>query len=292
MKNIKGNLILLFAALIWGSAFVAQSAAMDFVEPFTYNALRSYIAFVFLLPIIFIFRNKNITSEERKTINHNSIIGGICCGIVLTFAMSFQQIGISYTTAGKAGFITALYIIFVPIVGILFKKKTPKQIWLCVLIALVGFYLLCIKENFSIGKGDLLVLCCAICFSFQIIAIDYFNLKNIDGIMMSCVQFLVVGILSTIPMLLFETPNMTNIMNAKVTILYAGILSSGVAYTLQIIGQKYTDPTIATLLMSLESVFAALSGWLILHEVLSTKELIGCTLVFLAVILAQMPNKK
>jgi drug/metabolite transporter (DMT)-like permease len=293
-KKMQGNLMLLITALIWGSAFVAQSVGMEYVGPFTYNMARSYIGFLVLIPVVLIFRKKRyaenpMTAEEKKVLNHNSIIGGICCGIVLCVASNFQQFALTMTTAGKAGFITALYIIIVPILGIFLGKKVPKIIWLCAAIAIFGFYLLCIKEDFSVGMGDLLGLCCAVCFSFHIMVIDHFTSKNTDSIMISCVQFLTSAIISTITMLIFETPSLNAIWDARIAILYAGVLSSGIAYTLQIVAQRYTNPTVAVLLMSLESVFAALSGWLFLHESMSAKEFAGCALVFLAVILAQIP---
>ena len=293
-KQMQGNLMLLLTALIWGSAFVAQSAGMDYVGPFTYSTARNLIGFAVLIPVIIVFRKKArslhpTTDAENRALNKRSIIGGIVCGIALGVAGNFQQVGISMTTAGKAGFITALYIILVPILGIFLKKKVPKIIWLCVWIALIGFYLLCMKGGFTLSKGDLLCLICAVCFSGHILVIDHFNTKNVDGVLMSSVQFLVAGLLSMVLMFLFEQPTLNSIWDAKLTILYAGVLSSGVAYTLQILGQKHTNPTVATLLMSLESVFAAVFGALFLKEILSPRELIGCVLVFAAVILAQIP---
>ena len=230
-----------------------------------------------------------MSADEQKQVNRNSLIGGACCGVVLCVASSLQQFGVSMTTAGKAGFFTALYIVIVPLMGVFIKKKIPKIIWLCVAIAVAGFYLLCVKEGFSIGTGDLLVLCCAFFFSIHIMVIDHFTAGKVDGVRMSCVQFLVAGVLAIICMFLFEEPSLASIWDARVSILYAGVMSCGVAYTLQILGQKDTDPTTATLLMSLESVFAALSGWVLLNEALSMKELFGCALVFVAVILAQIP---
>lgn len=291
---MQGNLMLLITALIWGSAFVAQSAGMEYVGPFTYNMSRSYIGFLVLIPVVIFFRKSSqkehpITKEENRELNIRSIKGGIFCGLALGVASCIQQIGVSMTTAGKAGFITALYIIIVPILGIFLKKRIPKIIWLCVAIALVGFWLLCIKEGFSIGTGDLFCLLCAFCFSVHIMVIDHFTAQKTDSIMISCVQFLVAGIFSTVLTVLFESPSWGAIWDAKLTILYAGVLSSGVAYTLQVVAQRYTKPTVATLLMSLESVFAALFGALILHEILTGKEFLGCVLVFVAVILAQIP---
>ena len=293
-KKMRGNLMLLLTALIWGTAFVAQSAGMDHVQPFTYNGIRTLIGGLVLIPVIFFFdkikpESQRLSAEEQKLVNKNSLIGGTCCGLVLCVASSLQQFGVSMTTAGKAGFITALYIVIVPLMGVFIKKKIPKIIWLCVAIAVAGFYLLCVKEGFSIGTGDLLVLCCAFFFSIHIMVIDHFTAGKVDGVRMSCVQFLVAGVLAIICMFLFEEPSLASIWDARVSILYAGVMSCGVAYTLQILGQKDTDPTTATLLMSLESVFAALSGWVLLNEALSMKELFGCALVFVAVILAQIP---
>lgn len=293
-RKMRGNLMLLITALIWGTAFVAQSAGMNYVEPFTYNGVRTLIGGLVLIPVILLFDrlkplSQRPTPEEKKRINRNSAVGGVFCGILLAVASSLQQYGISMTTAEKAGFITALYIVIVPLMGVFIHKKIPKIIWLCVAIAVAGFYLLCVKEGFTVSLGDLLVLCCAFFFSLHIMCIDHFGAKEVDGVRMSCVQFLVAGLLCMIPMAVFETPTWENLWAARVTILYTGVMSCGVAYTLQILGQRDTDPTTATLLMSLESVFAALSGWVILHESLSVKELFGCVLVFAAVILAQIP---
>ncbi|MDO4490345.1 MAG: DMT family transporter [Lachnospiraceae bacterium] len=293
-KEMQGNLMLLLTALIWGSAFVAQSAGMEYVGPFTYNMSRSFIGFLVLIPVVLFFRKSSLkehplSKEEQRALNKGSVKGGIFCGLALGIASCVQQVGVSMTTAGKAGFITALYIIIVPILGIFLRKRIPKIIWLCVVIALVGFWLLCIKEGFSISAGDLFCLLCALCFSVHIMVIDHFTAQPTDSIMISCVQFLVAGIFSAVLTLIFETPTWSAIWDARLTILYAGVLSSGVAYTLQIVAQRYTNPTVATLLMSLESVFAALFGGLVLHEVLTGKELLGCVLVFAAVILAQIP---
>lgn len=290
-KKLQGNIMLLVTALIWGSAFVAQSEGMDYVEPFTYNAMRTLLGGIILIPIIAIFRISGKRSgnqtRERAPLK-TTVTGGICCGVILFLASSFQQWGITMTTAGKAGFITALYIIIVPILELIVYRRNRAMIWVCVAVATAGFYLLSIKSGFTIGKGDLLVLCCSLFFAVHIMVVDCFNEKNTDGMLMSCIQFFTAGVLMLIGMIIFENPQIDRILDAKYTILYAGIMSSGVAYTLQIIGQRYTDPTSATLLMSLESVFAALSGWLILNEKLSAKELTGCILVFTAVILAQL----
>lgn len=290
-KNLKGSIMLLITSFIWGTAFVAQSDGMNYVEPFTYNAMRTLLGGFVLIPIILIFKavGKRTGAPPLNYSLKNTVKGGICCGVVLFIASSFQQFGIAYTTTGKAGFITALYIVLVPLLlGMILKKAVPLKMWLFVLIAVVGFWFLCINEDFRISKGDFLVLCCALFFAAHIIVVDHFIEQNTDGMLMSCIQFFTAAVFMLIGMFVFESPNIDSIIDAKIPVLYAGIMSSGVAYTMQILGQRYTAPTIATLLMSLESVFAALSGWLILHEKLSPKELCGCGLVFTAVILAQL----
>lgn len=295
-QEMRGSLILLLTAFIWGIAFVAQSTAMDHIAPFTYMAARYLIGGIVLLPVVY-FRHlqkddlHSLTAEERIAKRKCTLRGGMCCGLILFISSAFQQFGISMTTTGKAGFITALYIIIVPFLSVFFGRKIPKKIWLCVVIAITGFWLLCVSGDFSVGLGDWLVLCCAFAFSAHILAVDHFTAKDADGIQMSCTQFFVAAGLSAIGMLIFEKPVWAAVCEAKWSILYAGVLSSGVAYTLQIIGQKYAKPTTATLMMSLESVFAALAGWLILGEILSGKELMGCVLVFAAVLLAQLPVK-
>lgn len=290
IKNFKGSIMLLITSIIWGTAFVAQSEGMNYVEPFTYNAMRTLLGGVVLIPVMILFRFSDKRNGKKKSSCSlkNTVIGGICCGVALFIASSFQQAGIAQTTAGKAGFVTALYIVIVPMIGIFLHKKMPLRMWLFIAIALAGFRLLCIKQDIGISSGDLLVFFGAIAFAVHITVIDYFNQKNTDGILMSCIQFFTAGLLMLICMFIFEKPTIPNIMGAGGTILYAGILSCGVAYTLQILGQKHTNPTLATMLMSLESVFAALSGWLILGEKLSIKEFIGCVLIFAAVILAQL----
>lgn len=282
--------MLLITSIIWGTAFVAQSEGMNYVEPFTYNAMRTLLGGVVLIPVMILFRfsDKRNGKEKSSCSLRNTVIGGICCGIALFIASSFQQAGIAQTTAGKAGFVTALYIVIVPMIGIFLHKKMPLRMWLFIAIALAGFWLLCIKQDVGISSGNLLVFFGAIAFAVHITVIDYFNQKNTDGVLMSCIQFFTAGLLMLICMFIFEKPTIPNIIGAGGTILYAGILSCGVAYTLQILGQKHTNPTLATMLMSLESVFAALSGWLILGEKLSIKEFIGCVLIFAAVILAQL----
>ena len=287
--------MLLTTAIIWGVAFVAQSVGMEYIGPFTFNFVRNMIGGFVLIPCIW-FLNKWKAKEgvvenvEQKQDKKTLLLGGICCGIALCLASNMQQIGIQYTTVGKAGFITALYIIIVPIMGIFLKKKCGIQIWISVVIALAGFYLLSVKEGFKLEAADTYLLCSAVLFSIHILVIDYFSPK-VDGVKMSCIQFFTSGILSGIVMLLTETPRMTEILAAWMPILYAGVMSCGVAYTLQIIGQKGMNPTVASLILSLESVISVIAGWIILHETLSAKEMIGCVLMFAAIILVQLPGK-
>ncbi len=297
--KLKYNVLLMLAALIWGSAFVAQSVGMDYLGPFTFNCVRSFMGSLVLLPVIwFMDRQKKAEGagqqkKEMTKVQQRKVLltGGVCCGIILTVSTSLQQIGLQYTSAGKAGFITALYILIVPLLGLLLGKKVGIKTWIGVALAVVGMYLLCMKEGFSISYGDFMVLLCAFVFSLHILTVDYFSPKT-DGIQLSCIQFFVCGCLSAFPMILFEQPNLYQILQAWLPLAYAGVLSSGVAYTLQIITQKHLNPTVASLLMSLESVFAVLTGWLVLKERLSVRELLGCVLVFAAIILAQLPQRQ
>lgn len=292
-KKLQGTMMLLLTALIWGSSFVAQRAGMEYIGPFTFNGIRSLIGGLVLIPVIFLFskeKNAELTEAEKKAGKKTLLLGGILCGIVLFAASSLQQIGMVYTTAGKAGFITALYIVLVPILGVFIRKKVKPIVWLCVTLAVAGLYLLCMTDGLSLSQGDLLVLLCAFAFSIHILVIDYFSPKT-DGVALSCIQFFVCGILSLFPMFLAETPVWSAILDCWIPILYAGVLSCGIAYTLQILAQKHTDPTVASLLLSLESVFAAIAGAIILHEQLAPRELAGCVLMFAAIIIAQLPSK-
>ena len=300
MERMKNNALLVLTALIWGCAFVAQSVGMDYVGPFTFNMARFLIGAVVLLPVIWFMDSQkkngagasadsleNQTSGDRKTL----IIGGICCGTALAVASSLQQWGILFTTVGKAGFITAMYIVIVPLLGVFIGKKVRPLIIACVAVAVVGFYFLCMTESLRLGLGDFLVLLCAIAFSIHILVIDHFSPK-VDGVKMSAIQFLTAAILSAVPTLMWEQPVFMEIFQAWQPVLYAGVMSCGVAYTLQIVAQKNADPTVASLLLSLESVFSALAGWVLLGQGLSLKELFGCVLIFCAIILAQLPEKK
>lgn len=296
--NLRSSALLLLTACIWGVAFVAQSVGMEYVGPFTFNFVRSILGGVVLIPCIFFLNRgeksgsaEKISEEEKKVQRKTLLTGGICCGIALCLATNFQQIGIQYTTVGKAGFITACYIVIVPVIGLFMKKKCSPMIWLSVLLAVVGLYLLCINEQFSIGYGDILVFVCAILFSVHILIVDYFSPK-VDGVKMSCIQFLVCGLLSGIAMLFAEQPQLSAVLLAWKPIAYAGIMSCGVGYTLQIVGQKGMDPTIASLILSLESCISVLAGWLLLGQILSMREGLGCVAMFAAIILAQLPAKE
>lgn len=309
-NGVKNTGMLFLAALIWGFAFVAQSAGMDYVGPFTFNAVRCIIGALVLVPVALLYKpekdskglKRYSTKVEQCAVksgtgawlsrNKMLLLGGISCGIFLGVATNLQQIGIMTTSVGKAGFLTALYIVLVPIAGLFFKKKCPATVWIGVVCSFAGLYLLCMKGgSFSLATGDLLLLGCAVVFTGHILVIDYFAPK-VNGVWMSCIQFFVAGIISAIPMLFTETPTREGIFAAKLPILYAGVMSCGVAYTLQILGQKNYNPTIAVLILSLESCFSVLGGFLILNETLSARELCGCALMFAAIILAQLPGKK
>lgn len=286
----KNACMLFLTAFIWGTAFVAQSVGMDYLGPFGFNGIRSLIGGVALLPCIYILGkiNKRTAGEEGST--KTLIAGGLCCGLALFAASSMQQIGIQYTTAGKAGFVTAFYIVLVPVLGMFLGKKTGWKVWLAVAMALVGLYFLCITESFSVGRGDIYVFIGSLLFAVHILIIDYFAPRT-DGVKMSCIQFFVAGILSMFPMAAFETTTVEGALRSWGPLLYAGVLSCGVAYTLQIIGQKNMNPTVASLILSLESCISVLAGWVILGERLSVREGLGCVLMFAAIILAQLPEK-
>lgn len=287
----KNAFMLILTAFIWGTAFVAQSVGMDYLGPFTFNGVRSLIGGAALLPCIALLNKINGVSGKRKEGWKDLLTGGTACGILLFAASSLQQVGIQYTTAGKAGFITAFYIVIVPVLGIFLKKKTGWKVWLAVALALAGLYFLCMTEKFSVGKGDILIFLCALIFSVHILVIDYFSPK-VDGVKMSCIQFFVCGLVSLPFMFLLETPRTGDILEGILPLLYAGVLSCGVAYTLQIIGQKNVNPAVASLILSLESCFSVLAGWIVLGERLSVRESLGCVLMFAAIILAQLPDKK
>lgn len=301
--TLRQSMLLLLTAAIWGVAFVAQSVGMDYVGPFTFNTMRSLLGGIVLIPCIVLLKRINVGSKDTAgAAEHASgdpagqrkvlLTGGVACGVLLCIASNLQQFGIMYTSVGKSGFITAMYIVLVPVLGIFLKKKAGIKIWCSVAIAVGGLYLLCMTDSgFSIQKGDLLLLLGAVIFSFHILTIDYFSPK-VDGVKMSCIQFFTCGILSMVCMFLFEQPQIGAILQAWMPIVYAGVLSCGVAYTLQIVGQKGMNPTVASLILSMESVISVIAGWLILHQKLSGRELLGCVLMFAAIILVQLPERE
>lgn len=294
-KNLKGTLILALTAIIWGISFVSQSVSMEHIGPNTFAGIRTLLGCATLLPVI-MFRNvsekRNHEIKEQKGSRKDVIIGGIICGVLLCIASTVQTYGMKYTTAGKSGFITAMYMILVPIVSIFMGKKIRPSVIVCVLIAVTGLYFLCIKKGeFSMGYGDLVTLICAVFFTFHILVIDHYSPK-VDGVKLSCMQFFVAGTINIIIMFIFEKPVLKDILVCAVPILYSGIMSCGVAYTLQIIGQKYAEPTVASIVMSMESVFAALAGWVILGQGMNGREIFGCLLMFGAITLIQLPPKK
>lgn len=291
MKNkLGGSLALLLATVIWGSAFIAQSVGMDHIGPMTFQAARCGLGAIFLVPVIFLFE-KDKKHYFKNWSDPKLWKTGFLCGSALFVAAGLQQIGLVYTTAGKAGFITAMYIVLVPILGLFLKRKPPASAWVSVVVAVAGLYLLSCVGVSEINKGDILMLGGALGFAIQITLVDAMA-GDLDGLRLNCIQAFVCALFSALVMAFTETPAIADIVSAAIPIGYAGIFSMGIAYSLQIIGQKHLDPTPASLIMSLESVFAALCGWLLLHEQLSTVELCGCALVFGAVIISQLPEKK
>ena len=302
---IPGSVILLLAALAWGSAFVAQSLGSDSVRPFTFNAARSLLGALVLVPVFLTFDRVN--KKPKKSGGKSLLIGGILCGVLLFMACNLQQFAISYVDTagktaeeletiekaniGKVAFLTALYIVLVPVFGVFMKKKAGVQVWLGVLIALIGMYFLSIKPGFTISGGDIYAFLCAFVFALQIIVVDEV-VDKVDPIRLSCLQFLVCGILSCVCAAIFDKPALSDILNAWAPILYMGVVSSGIAYTLQIIGQSRCNSVVASLVMSMESVFSALFGFLILHQAMLGREIAGCVLMLFAIVLAQIPGKK
>ena len=295
MKNntFKNTLLLLLAAFFWGTTFVSQSVAAETLPTFTYTCARSLLACVFLAIVIKIFDRVGVVTKKPATKEEKKVLlkGGLVCGGVLFVGMALQQYGMAFTTAGKAGFITALYIIIVPIVGIFFKKKTTLFLKLGIVLAVFGMYFLCIDSGFSIGRGDFFILLCSGGFAAHILVVDYFSPK-VDGMRLSLLQFIVVGGICLIIALITERPTASDIMACWFPILYAAVFSSGVAYTLQILAQKDLNPTIAAIVMSCESVFSVLAGWIVLGEKLSGREFLGCAFMLVAIILSQMPQKQ
>lgn len=289
--NLKGSLILILCAFIWGMAFSAQSTATGYMGPFTFVFIRFTITSIVLFGAYFLLRKKGKPSHKDSIPPKKYAILGTVIGLILFAACALQQIGIAYTTAAKSGFITALYIVLIPIIGIFMGKRIGKLVWLGVLVALIGLCLLCLKDDLSVNFGDLITLLCAFVFSFHIIVIDKYA-GNMNSVLLSAVQF-AVGAIAALPvMLLTETPVLSNILACWPSIIYAAVFSGAIGYTLQIIGQKYTEPTLASLLLCLESVFAAFGGWILLGEGLAPRELFGCFLMLGASVIAQLPDKK
>lgn len=294
-KQLRGGAMLMLTALIWGTAFVAQSVGMDYLGPCAFTATRNFIGCVALLPVIALasrLRSGAQPEEAAPAPGKKALFGwGAACGLLLGGATLLQQAGMQTASAGKAGFLTALYIVIVPVLGIFLGRRPGLKVWIGVVLALVGAYLLSVKGGAGIASGDLLVIASAVVFSLHILVIDSVP-AGMDGVRLSCVQFLVAGAFALVLALFLESFTWRDILSAWVPLLYTGVVSSGVGYTLQILGQRTVNPTVASLILSLESVFAALAGWAILGQALSLRELFGCALVFVAVILAQLPSKK
>lgn len=295
VRQLRGGAMLMLTALIWGTAFVAQSVGMDYLGPCAFTAVRNFIGCVALLPVIGLasrMRSGAQPEEAAPAPGKKALFGwGAACGLLLGGATLLQQAGMQTASAGKAGFLTALYIVIVPVLGIFLGRRPGLKVWMGVVLALVGAYLLSVKGGAGIASGDLLVIVSAVVFSLHILVIDSVP-AGVDGVRLSCVQFLVAGAFALVLALFLETFTWRDILSAWVPLLYTGVVSSGVGYTLQILGQRTVNPTVASLILSLESVFAALAGWAILGQALSLRELFGCALVFVAVILAQLPSKK
>lgn len=295
--KLRSNLLLLLSAFFWGIAFVAQESGAKLIPAFTFNAVRMTIGGVVLLPVIYLMGRKQGKDENNqksgKATAKQLLLGGVLCGGALFIASALQQQGLSYTSASKSGFITALYIVLVPIIGLFLKKKVNPLVWAAVVLSCIGMYMLCVTEGFTqINKGDLITMLCALFFSIQILLVDYF-VKILDPVKLSCVQFFTVGIISAVPAVLLEQTPIANILSAWGALLYTGVFSCGIAYTCQVIGQKGAKPAVASLIMSLESVFAALSGSILLPETnsLTPHQIIGCILMFSAILLSQLPVK-
>jgi len=305
-RALRANLLLSLTAAIWGAAFVAQDVAMDTMSPFTFNAARLLIAGLALLPCIRFLdvlerRRAAAGGEEApqcRTFSRMApaqkrtlAVGGLCCGVALFVGSSFQQLGIQATSAGKAGFVTALYIVLVPLSGLFFGRTVRRNVWLAVGLCTAGLFLLCVTDALSVGAGDIFLLLCAVAYTAHILLIAHFSPRT-DCVRLSCVQFFVAAALCVPVMLLTEQPTFSSLLRGWVPLLYAGLLSGGLGYTLQIVAQRDTDPTVASLLMCLESVFAVLAQWALLGELLSGRELLGCGLMLCGIVLAQLPARR
>lgn len=292
-RSVRGNMFLFMAALIWGCALVAQKAGMSHLGPFGFTAIRCTMGGIILLPLIWYLDRKKIPEEKAQEAGKKeTIIGSVVCGLVLTSLILFQQFGLPYTTVGKAGFITALYILLTPVMGIFLGKKAGKNLWIGVIIGLSGMYMLCLYEGVSgLTFGDIMMLGAAVMAAAHIHVIDHF-VQKIDAVKLSSYQFIVCGLVCVIPMLIFEEISIAAVIDCLIPILYAGLISCGLGYTFQVIGQKGTDPSLASLILSLETVFSLLAGWVFFKEVLTIPEYIGCGLMFIAILVSQMPDRK
>lgn len=293
-KRLRGNILLLIAAFIWGTAFVAQKEGVDVLHPCTYNGIRSFVGAIALIPVILITdagKKKNGTYCKDNIML--LLLGGFVCGFILFVASTLQTTALIDEDPGKAGFMTALYLIIVPFLGVFVGKKVRRIVWLCALLATVGLYFLCVKEgtSFSFNKPEILLLLGALSFAFHIMSVDYFSPK-LNGIKLSCLQFTTVGIISLFYIVIVDKPAVADIIRCAVPILYAGVMSSGIAYTLQIVAQKDTDPAVASIIMSMESLFALLAGMVFLGEMPGTREFIGCAFMMAAILLVEMPEKR
>ena len=286
-QSVRADLLMLLAAAIWGFAFVAQREGMETMGPFLFNTARFFIGTVFLFPIVWYLSKKNKTPTNKETSTKKLIIAGTIAGLFLFMASSFQQVGIQYTTAGKAGFITGLYIFFVPLIGIFFGQRTGSGTWLGAFIAVIGLYLLSINDDFSIARGDLLQLICAVFFAAHILVVGYVA-KRMDPLKLSLIQYFVSGVLSFFIAIAIEVITWQMIVDTAIPLLYAGIMSIGVGYTLQVVAQQHAKSSHAAIILGLEGAFAVLGGWLILDENLSTRGLIGCGLMLSGMFLSQL----
>ncbi len=293
--TMKNTLLLVLTAIIWGLAFVFQSMGAKYVGAYTFFAARSWLAFFFLIPVVAVSSRRKSGSEKRKMGREEKkqlLIAGCSIGFLLFVASVLQQTGIAYTTAAKSGFITAMYVVLVPVISLFLGSSPSKNTWIGVALGVCGLYFLCMTDGIGgINQGDILTLICALMFSLQILTINHF-VQYVDSVRLCQMEMLFAAIFSTIGMLLFEHPTKEGLMAALIPILYAGIMSSGVGYTLQIVGQEGVNPTVASLVMSLESVFSAIGGWMILGEGLTMRELSGCIMMFIAIVIAQLPNRK
>lgn len=287
-KELKASIMLFITSIIWGLAFVAQAQGMEHIGPFTFTASRSLVAIIFLY-LTYVFFNKTSKSyREQKFDMKRTIRGGVLCGLVFTFGINFQQIGLVYTTAGKASFLTALYIVFIPIIGLFYGKKINRKLQLCIVLAMIGTYLMSVKGSLSMNIGDLITIFGSVVFAIHILMLSEFS-KDTNAVLVSLIQFAVCGFFSLIAALIFEGIEIDAILKSYLAILYVGILSSGVGFTIQLMALKELDPVVASMISSLESVFGAVFGWLILSQSMSEREIIGGIIIFVATLIAQLP---